>query len=59
MLIRMLILTLLGVSGFLSATPVAAVTAQEQSERLQLIYAHLLDFRSQRPPMADVGKGQE
>ena len=59
MLIRMLILSLLGVSAFLSATPVAAVTAQEQSERLQLIYAHLLDFRSQRPPMAVVGKGQE
>ena len=46
MLIRMLILSLLGVSGFLSATPATAVTAQEQSERLQLIYAHLLDFRS-------------
>jgi len=59
MLIRMLILSLLGVSGFLSATPVIAVTAQEQSERLQLIYAHLLDFRSQRPPMAVVGEGQE
>ncbi len=59
MLIRMLILSLLGVSGFLSATSVSAVTAQEQSERLQLIYAHLLDFRSQRPPMAVVGEGQE
>ena len=59
MLIPMLILSLLGVSGFLLATPVKAVTAQEQSKRLQLIYAHLLDFRSQRPPMAVVGQGQE
>ena len=59
MLIRMLILGLLGVCGFFSATSISAVTAQEQSERLQLVYAHLLDFRSQRPPMAVVGEGQE
>jgi hypothetical protein len=55
----MLFLSLLGFSVFLSATSVSAVTAQEQSERLQLIYAHLLDFRSQRPPVAVIGEGQE